>query len=97
MIRNLVISNRAEADLREIWSWTYRRFGEAQADRYLDELGDGLQRCEAEPERGKNRSTVRPVYWSQLVRHHLVFYTFTQREVVIQRVLHGRMDPVRHV
>ena len=96
-MRALVISERAEADLREIWRWSYDQFGEAQADRYLDELDDGLLKCGAEPEDGKQRDTVRPGYCSRLVRRHIVFYTFTDDEVLIQRVLHGSMDPTRHV
>ncbi len=49
-MRALAISERAEADLREIWQWTYDQFGESQADHYLDQLEDGLQKCGAEPE-----------------------------------------------
>lgn len=66
-------------------------------DRYLDELDDGLQECGAEPEGGKQRDNVRPGYWSKLVRKHDVFYTFSDDEVLIQRGLHGNMDPPRHV
>ena len=96
-MRALVISARAEGDLRKIWRWSYEQFGEAQANRYLDELGDGLHECGAEPGGGKPRSAVRPDYWSRRVRKHIVFYTFTDDQVLIQRVLHGSMDPPRHM
>ena len=59
-MRRLVLSARAEADLREIWLYTFKTWGEAQADRYLDELGSILRECGAEPERGKRRDDVRP-------------------------------------
>ena len=97
MMRRLVISARAEADLREIWLYSFKTWGAAQADRYLDELDDGLQECGADPERGKGRDDVRPGYRSQLIRRHVAFYTFTDDEVLIQRVLHGCMDPPRHL
>jgi len=96
-MRALIISERAEADLREIWRWSCDQFGATQADRYLDELDEGLQNCGAEPESGKQRSAVRPDYWSMLVRRHVAFYTFTDEEVLIQRALHGSMDPPRHI
>ena len=96
-MRELVVSERAEADLREIWRWSYDQFGEDQADRYLDQLDEGLQKCGAEPEGGKQRDTLRAGYWSKLVRKHVVFYTFTDDEVLVQRVLHGSMDPGRHL
>ncbi len=96
-MRALLISERAEADLRDIWRWTGEQFGEAQADRYLDGLERGLREVGTEPDRGKRRDAVRPGYWSKHVHRHVVFYVFTQSKVVIQRVLHGSMDPQRHV
>jgi toxin ParE1/3/4 len=95
-MRRLVVSERAEADLREIWLYSFRTWGEAQADRYLDELDGGLQECGTDPERGKHRDDVRPGYWSRLIRRHVAFYTFTDAEVVVQRVLHASMDPDLH-
>ena len=96
-MRELVISEHAEADLREIWLYSFGNWGEAQADRYLDELDAGLRECGVEPEDGKQPEAVRSGYWSSLVRKHVVFYTFTDDEVLIHRVLHGSMDPSRHV
>jgi hypothetical protein len=40
----LVVSERAQADLREIWRYSFKSWGEAQADRYLDDLDAGLSR-----------------------------------------------------
>ena len=96
-MRALVISERAEVDLREIWLYSFKEWGTEQADRYLDELDVGLQECRAEPERGKDHQAVRPGYWSKLIRKHVAFYTFNDDEVLIQRVLHGSTDPPRHV
>lgn len=95
-MRELVISERAEVDLREIWRYSFDNWGEAQADRYLDELDAGMQNCGREPERGKQREAVRSGYWSIMVRKHVVFYTFTNDRVLIRRVLHGSMDPSRY-
>ncbi len=97
MKRRLVVSKRAQADLREIWLYSWKTWGEAQADRYLDELDAGLHECGAEPECGRRREEVRPGYWSVLVRRHVAFYTVTADEVLIQRVLHGSMEPDLHV
>ena len=96
-MRELVISERAEADLREIWHYSFDNWGEAQADRYLDELDAGMRKRGAEPAGGKQQEAVRSGYWSSRVRKHVVFYTFSDDEVLIQRVLHGSMDPTRHV
>lgn len=97
MKRRLVVSKRAEADLREIWLYSFKTWGEAQADRYLDELDAGLRECGAQPERGRRRDEVREGYWSLLVHRHVAFYTFTVDAVLIQRVLHGSMLADLHV
>ena len=97
MTRRLVVSARAEADLREIWLYSYRNWGEAIADRYLDELATGLVACGSEPERGRSREEVRPRYWSRLLGRHIAFHSVTEAEVRIQRVLHASMDPGLHL
>jgi toxin ParE1/3/4 len=96
-MRQLVVSEHAEADLREIWLYSYQNWGEAQADRYLDELDAGLRTCGAAPDRGRRRDEVRPGYWSLLIRRHVAFYTVTDDEVLVQRVLHGSMEPDLHL
>jgi toxin ParE1/3/4 len=96
-MRELVISERAEADLREIWHYSFDNWGETQADRYVDELDAGMRKCGAGPEGGKQQEAVRSGHWSSLVRKHVVFYTFGDDEMLIQRVLHGNVDPTRHV
>lgn len=97
MTLRLVVSERAEADLRQIWLYTFDAWGEVQADRYLDELANGLSRCGVKPERGRERDDVRPGYRSVLVGKRLIFYQVTGDAVVVQRVLHGSMDPGLHV
>lgn len=97
MTRALLISNRAENDLREIWRWSFEQFGEAQADHCLEELDSEIRACGSDPEDGKERDDVRPGYRSKLVRKHVVFYTFSDDAVLIQRVRHGSMDPPRHI
>ncbi len=92
MTRRLLVSHRAEADLVAIWRWTRETFGESQADGYLDELEAGMKECARRPKHGKDRSNLRAGYRSRLVGSHIVFYTFTADEVLIQRVLHGGMD-----
>ncbi|HUO88310.1 MAG TPA: type II toxin-antitoxin system RelE/ParE family toxin [Rhizomicrobium sp.] len=47
------LSARADRDLTEIYIYTFEKFGEAQADRYLLELHDCLQRLAGEPGSGR--------------------------------------------
>lgn len=97
MSSSLLISERAEADLLNIWLWTQERFGEAQADRYLDELDAGMRRCGEAPESGRDRAFLRAGYRSRSVGKHIIFYTVADTEVVVRRVLHANMDLGEHL
>lgn len=97
MARTLAKDSAAESDLIGIWLYSFETWSETQADRYLDSLEDGVQRILEEPRIGKQRNTVREGYWSMRIQRHVVFYTFTDSEVRIRRVLHEVMDPDLHL
>jgi len=77
----------------DVWSYTAEFFGVLQADRYLDQLAAGLQSCTSRPSRGRCRDDLRPGYRSVLLARHVAFYTVHSDAIVVQRVLHGSMDP----
>ena len=97
MLRAIVQDRAARADLIEIWIYSFKRWGEAQADRYLDKLKQVFHTLAKWPEQGENRSDLRPHTWSRSAARHVAFYTFTGRELRIRRVLHGSMDPGQHL
>ena len=97
MNRELVKDHAAETDLVGIWGYSFEQWSEAQADRYLSALEIGIQTLVGEPEDGKQRDNLRDGYWSKRIEHHVVFYTFTDKELRIRRVLHEVMDPDVHL
>ena len=97
MDRKLGKDNAAEADLIGIWVYSFETWGEAQADRYLAALENGIRQLVESPRNGKPRDELREGYWSKRVEHHVVFYTFTDAELRIRRVLHEVMDVGRHL
>jgi len=97
MTRALRKDRSAETDLVEIWVYTFETWGEPQADRYLALLEQGILQLASAPELGSSRASLRPGYWSKRVQHHVVFYTFTDNELRIRRVLHEAMDLERHL
>ena len=96
-MREIVTRPLAQADLEGIWLYTYDQWGEDQATRYLRLLDIQIQELAADPERGKSREEIRAGYYSIRVGRHVVFYTFTDKMLGIQRVLHGQMDVERHL
>ena len=95
--RELVKDRAAESDLIGIWVYTFDTWSEAQADRYLAALEQGIRQLARDPERGSRRDALREGYWSKRLERHIVFYTFTAEEVRIRRVLHEVMDVGRHL
>ncbi len=97
MARNLVKDHSAETDLIGIWVYSFEQWSEAQADRYLFAIENGMQKLVSDPEAGKLRDRLRKGYWSKRIEHHVVFYTFTDNELRIRRVLHEVRDPDLHL
>ena len=82
----------AERDLIDIWLYTYGEWGEAQADRYLDELDAAIHLIAEQPtlyrERPEFTHPIRIYHQS----HHLIVYQVFSDHIVVVRVLHENMD-----
>ena len=97
MASRLVKDHAAETDLVGIWVYSFEQWSETQADRYLSTIENCMQKLVSDPESGKQRDRLRKGYWSKRIKHHVVFYTFTDSELRIRRVLHEVMDPEIHM
>lgn len=90
------LSGAAYADLRRIYRASIRRFGSAQADRYLDALNASFERIARTPEMAPLRENLRDIRILRRGSHH-IFYQVLNDEVLIVRVLHGAQDHKRHL
>lgn len=88
----LSITPKAESDLIKTWVYTCEQWGADQADRYLGQLENGMQRLIDQPSLGTNYNHVRSGYRRLQVEHHAVFYQLPGVEVLIVRILHEDMD-----
>jgi len=96
-VHSIVQSSQAEQDLTDIWIYTAEEWNLAQADLYLDELVAGIEGLSTHPELGYSRDDIRAGYRSLNVSQHIVFYTVTEEQVLIVRVLHKSVDVQRHL
>jgi toxin ParE1/3/4 len=96
-MRKIHVHALAESDLIGIWQYSSEEWGEAQADKYLDELDSGIRALAGNPELGIRRDYVRDGYRVLFVGSHAVYYTVTSTTIHVIRILHGRMDPERHL
>lgn len=88
---------RADADLIEIWHYSAAEWSLAQADRYLKLLKDTIGSAARNPERGRSCAPVAPGYYRVTAGSHFIFYRIEPDGIVVVRVLHQRMDFLRHL
>lgn len=94
---DIVTPPLAREDLIGIWLYTFEQWGEAQADKYLDEIEDAIAQLRRNPKLGRPRDDLRAGYRSLLANRHVVYYMLTAKTVRIVRVLHAGMDPLDHL
>lgn len=88
----IIISPRAQRDLKEIRSYTLQSWGAIQADVYLKKFEDALYVLLENSEIGRERNDVKAGYRSLVIEKHVLFYKIEKSEIHILGVPHGRMD-----
>ena len=96
-MRKICLHALAENDLIDIWVYSFEEWDELQADKYLDKLHTAINSLASNPELGVRRDNVREGYRALIVNRHAIYYRLTPSTVEIVRVLHGQMDPERHL
>ncbi|MCV7051681.1 type II toxin-antitoxin system RelE/ParE family toxin [Mycobacterium heidelbergense] len=93
-----LLSPAAQADLEQIWDYTYDRWGVDQADYYLRELQHAVNSIAENPGIGRACDEIRPGYRKLAAGSHTLFYQVTEDGIVdVVRILHQRMDVDRHL
>lgn len=87
----------AQRDLSSIWDYTQERWGVRQAEKYVIEIRAAIERLAADPDRGRPCDEIRAGYRRLGVGHHVIFFTESSDGADIIRVLHQRMEPLRHL
>jgi toxin ParE1/3/4 len=96
-MRDIHLSQAARSDLVDIWAETYRQWGAAQADRYLDDIDRALQGLIANPQMGSDCSDLLQGARKLITGRHLVFYEVDPDRIFVIRILHQSMDVPRHL
>lgn len=95
-LRPYRLSPRAEADLEEIWLYTFEHWSAEQADRYQNRI---IAALEGLADRSKTGGPVhiREGYYKYPVGSHFVFYRQSDASLDVIRILHQRMDVASHL
>ena len=87
------LTNKAVADLSNIWNYTYSKWSEDQADKYYQMLLDTCQQIADNPDLGRNYSIVIDKLLGFRAGRHIIFYTSIDGdEIEVLRILHEQMD-----
>jgi toxin ParE1/3/4 len=91
-------TRRADEDLQEIYRYTRRTWGRAQAELYIRGLEQRFTALANNPLTGIAREDLQPEGLRSVVHgSHVVFYQPQPYGVLIVRVLHGRQDVREHL
>lgn len=87
----------AQHDLSTIWDFTQKHWGASQAEAYILEIREAIERIAADPERGRKCDEIRLGYRRYAVGSHLLFYVEGDGLVDVVRILHQRMNTAQHL
>ncbi len=90
-------TDKAERDLEGIVDYTTQKWGASQANTYLDGLESRAQLLAENPGIGTVRESLYEGLLSFPYESHILYYKKQARGIVIVRVLHQHMDPVKHL
>ena len=91
------LSPAARADVEQIWDYTVRNWGEAQAERYTRDIRDACEALGDGTLSGRSAEDIRAGYRKAAVGSHVMFYRVRADVVEVVRILHRSMDVGRHI
>ncbi|WP_396177772.1 type II toxin-antitoxin system RelE/ParE family toxin [Flavobacterium sp.] len=87
------LTNKAVADLAEIWDYTNEQWSERQANKYYQNLLESCEEIAHNPNFGKHYNIVSKDLLGFKSNHHIIFFRIiSTKEIEILRILHERMD-----
>jgi toxin ParE1/3/4 len=89
------LSQAADSDLNDIYDYTAREFGDAQAEKYLTSFEAIFQNLCVHPALWRKRDDVRKGLRSISNESHTIFYRVLKDRIRIVRVMHGSRDVFR--
>jgi toxin ParE1/3/4 len=96
-VRKIHIQALAKQDLKNIWLYSFKNWGEQQADSYFDELNTAIVLIAENPEIGFVCDYIREGYRLYHINRHCIFYRVTPTKIHIVRALHDSMNFKAHV
>jgi len=95
-VANYHFTEKSEHDLEEMIDYTLQQWGTLQAQAYLEELDIRGQLLADNPGLGIERNSIHEGLLSFPYESHILYYVKQAHDIIILRVLHQSMDPIKH-
>lgn len=89
------LSPQAEADLEEIWLYTFGQWSFEQADEYHRGIMTDIEDLASGSNTGQ-QTNAREGYWKYKLGLHVVYFRYSGDYLDVIRILHERMDVDAH-
>ena len=96
-MRKYQLSQATDSDLAEIYVYTYREFGDRQADAYFESLEASLTKLGENPLLGVDAGSLREGYRRLVHKRHTIYYKMAKSGVLIVRILGPGMVAESHL
>ena len=93
----LTYTPAAQADLNDIYEYTFDNWGIEQAESYILDIHATCGALAKGLKKGRDASDIRDGYRKQNTGSHVAFYKHTDDGLVIIRILHNSRDFERHL
>lgn len=93
----IVLSRQAGEDLRDIWLYSAKTWGRAQADAYVNGLRATLGKLGHGTSAPRSHPALSPAYRCLHHKRHVIILRLDGQDARVIRILHDRMDPARHL
>ena len=91
------LSKAAEQDLEEIYTYSFREFGERRADAYFLSLDNCFEQLAVQPRLGVDVSGVRKDYFRFVHQRHSIYFRQSSAGIPIIRILGPGMSAERNL
>lgn len=91
------LSKAADADLTELYTFSFAEFGEYRADAYFQSLENCLQKLAEQPQLGLNVSAIRNDYMRFVHQRHSIYYKRIRSGILVVRILGPGMSAERNL
>ena len=91
------LSKAAEQDLEEIYTYSFREFGERRADAYFQSLENCLEHLSVQPRLGVDASSLRKNYFRYVHQRHSIYFRQSSVGILIIRILGPGMSAERNL